>query len=161
MAFADNFIFARPNVAPWYDQLGVLQEAAVNVPRIGWYQGVPIGLIVEAGGALGQNDSAVLAAGVMTTAGVGAGVQATVLHGWRREGGALSYDGHYTIDAEAMINECLAAVGWHASIQVVVGYLHNWGGWVWAFGNRWQLPGELAAGSEVIADSLGRPLISP
>lgn len=160
MAFADEFVFARAIAAPVANAIGVISEAGVNVPRFGYFDGLAIGLIVEAGAALGQNDSARLAAGVMAAAGVGAGVKATVLHAWRQEGSAaLICDAHYTANAEAMIDGCLARVGWHAQIQVVAGYLHNWGGWVWAFGAQWNLAGVIGTGSALIADGYGRPLI--
>ena len=164
MAFADDFTFARAGAAGWHDAGGAAHSAAANVPRFSWEDGEAIGLLIQPGAGLGQADQAALRDGIVPVL-----AKATVLHAWRREGSAgyraVQYDGHYSEDAEAMINGCLGLTGAHAGITVVSGYLRNWGapgerGWVWAFGRRWYLPGAIAAsGGRVLGTGDGRAVI--
>lgn len=155
MAFADVFSFGRPTSAPYTDATGRVLTAAPDQPRFDHVAGgLSAGLLVETGAALGQGDR------VRAIGGSWAALPtATILHDWTDPQGART-EAHYATDPLAMVNGCLAAVGHHRRIAVIPGYLRNYGGWVWALGQRWTLPPLIAAGNgAAIAAGTRRALI--
>lgn len=156
MAFGDSFTFSRPTAAPYVDAAGVTRTAAVDQPRFDHSgRGRPIGLLVEGGDNLGQGDRTRVIAGDWSTL-----AQATILHEWSPVAGTILAEAHYAADPAAMIDGCLGASGHHRRIAVIAGFLQNYGGWVWALGQRWDLPRPIASrGAAVIGTGGGKLLI--
>lgn len=155
MAFADDFTFSRPISAPYIDAAGVTRTAGPNVARFDHSgRGRPIGLLVEPGPALGQADRPRVIPGDWASL-----EKATVLHLWN-PGSATMAQAHYATDVVAMINGCLGAAGHHRRIAVIAGYLKNYGGWVWALGQRWDLPRLVGTATGSVIGAAGKPLIA-
>lgn len=155
MAFSDDFTFARPGPASYVDAAGVTQIAAQDVPRFDHSGcGRPIGLLVEPGPSLNQGDRVRIVPGAWATL-----AKATILHEWT-DGVSIRAEAHYATDVVAMVNGCLGAAGHHRRIAIMSGFLKNYGGWVWATGQRWSLP--RLVGTEtgvVIATSSAKPIL--
>lgn len=154
MAFADDFTFSRPGSAQYVDAAGITRTAAPDVPRFDHSgRGRPIGLLVEPGAALGQADRTRVIAGDWAAL-----EKSTVLHLWNPGSGVVA-QAHYALDPVAMINGCLTGAGHHRQIAVIEGFLKNYGGWVWALGQRWDLPRLVGTTSGVAIGAAGRPVI--
>ncbi len=156
MKFADLFAFARPNAAPYRRADGSLVTAAIDAPRFDHDPGgVSLGLLVEAGAEMGQHDRVTLRAPVAIEGAT------TVFHETINAAGAIVRRAHYTLNASATINACLAQVARHRAIGAVAGFLPIRAGVVAYKGKRWTPPAiitladgrpiELAAGLRLLA----------
>lgn len=138
MTFAGTFTFARPNAAPYRAADGRTLVAAPGVPRFDHLSdGTALGLVVEAGSDMGQQDAVAVRPGAMA---IVRGVKATVLHERMDVGGAIVRRAHYTLDATVTANACLAQLGRHRLLAVVEGFLPIRGAVVAYRGRRWSPP---------------------
>jgi len=134
VSFAALFAFQRPSVAPYRKSDGTLSVAPADVPRFDHDAGgSPLGLLVEAGAEMGQHDSIALRAPVPIEG------AATVFHEVANADG-IQRRAHYTLNATATVNACLAQVCHHRAIGAVAGFVAIRSGVVAYQGKRWTPP---------------------
>lgn len=134
MSFAGQFIFGRPTAAPYRKSDGTLAVAAPDAARFDHDAGgVALGLLVEAGTEMGQHDRITLRAPIAIEG------AATVFHEIADATG-IQRRAHYTLDATATVNACLAQLGHHRAIGAVAGFVPIRSGIVAYQGKRWSPP---------------------
>ncbi|RHW17191.1 hypothetical protein D1610_11620 [Sphingomonas gilva] len=154
VGLGEAFTFARPIAAQHRNASGIRVTAPAGSPRFDHDEsGVPLGLLVELGPALGQGDRVRLAAPVTQPGPM------TVLHAVLR-GGAVDRRAIYTRDASATIDRCLAQTGRHQVIAALPGFVQPREGRVRAKGEWWRLASVLVDGAgAAIGVGGGRALI--
>lgn len=144
--FADRFDFRRSRAATYRNANGAPALAAVDQPRFDHdATGQPIGLIVDAGPELGQQDR------VMLRAAIAIDGAATVLHAITRADGSIERHAYYTRDATATVQALLGVAARHRAIGAVAGFLPRTGTVVRYRGRDWSAPG-------VIVTPAGAPI---
>lgn len=122
LPFANTFSFTRPIIAPYRTAAGAIINAAVNEPRFDHdVAGNRLGMLVTAGPAYAQHDSAAALPGDWDTA-----RRATVLWAWS-ENGELKRRALYTTNVRATIDACLKVQAHHVFLGAVGAFLPNLG----------------------------------
>lgn len=122
LSFAQTFTFARSVEAPYRDAGGAIVTAAIDEPRFDHdAQGNRLGLLIEAGAAIGEHDAVQVRPGDWEM-----GSQATVMIEWA-EAGVVRRRALYSTDVRQTVNACLRICGHLRSLIAVPGYLRNYG----------------------------------
>ncbi len=175
--FAIAFDFARSEVAPVRGTDGVLQNAAVDVPRFDHdAAGNPRGLLVTAGADLGGNDRTAIDPLMLPEAlTIGDDLtarEATVYHAFvpaaagstapsRAEfEAAIIRRAFYTREAARLIDTLLRGAGHHLVIGVHAGFAENKDGMARYRGKLWLLPPGLGDASGALTSEPAKPLIT-
>ncbi|WP_298173923.1 hypothetical protein [Novosphingobium sp.] len=164
------FAFGRSEPAAYRNASGVSATAAADTPRFDYdATRAARGLLVGAGVELGGGDRVQLEPEILPTAlfdfVTPTACDATVFHCFAP---AVDNDADwlpvrrawYTRNAKACVDAIAAQAGHHLAMGVVAGFRTNVLGVVQYRGYAWTVAGLLLAGDAVIADALGRPLIS-
>ncbi len=161
LPFANSFDFGRPSAAPVRDANGALVTAAVDQARFDHDEdGNRLGLLIEAGDILGQQDR------VTTVPGDWASVEtATVLLEWMDADGVVRRRATYSRRVKATVDAALATLGHLRFIAAVGGFLppqqrEDTSLYVRFSEQSWELGAALVdGGGAVLADQGGRLLI--
>ena len=117
MSFAGLFSFSRRVAAPYLDQTGAQQMAAVDQPRFDHHaDGTPRGLLIQGPPELWAADRATLDVSALPTTALNRSI---VLHEYEQPGGAIMRRALWAPDTVSVVNALLNAKGWHRQLYVI------------------------------------------